>query len=177
MAWCRPGDKPLSEPMMVNLLMHICVTRPQWVTESVILFDKVQHKCSVKNYHPVLYVTLSPDRLFISVYESSSYHYHQSVDSVWVLLDSQNLILNDNSFLVENMRAWTLFCTVFMVSNASQSSIASNYVINLVTPGTFNSHHHTSEAQNGILETSNKMQSYCIQYSYKTYGWLSARLQ
>ena len=31
MAWCRPGDKPLSEPMMVNLLTHICVTRPQWV--------------------------------------------------------------------------------------------------------------------------------------------------
>ena len=23
MAWCRPGDKPLSEPVMVNLLMHI----------------------------------------------------------------------------------------------------------------------------------------------------------
>ena len=31
MAWRRPGNKPLSEPMMVNLLMHICVTRPQWV--------------------------------------------------------------------------------------------------------------------------------------------------
>ena len=31
MAWCRPGDKPLSEPMMVSLLMHICVTWPQWV--------------------------------------------------------------------------------------------------------------------------------------------------
>ena len=31
MAWRRPGDKPLSEPMMVSLLMHICVTRPQWV--------------------------------------------------------------------------------------------------------------------------------------------------
>ena len=31
MAWRRPGDKPLSESMMVNLLMHICVTRPQWV--------------------------------------------------------------------------------------------------------------------------------------------------
>ena len=31
MTWCRIGDKPLSEPMMVNLLMHICVTRPQWV--------------------------------------------------------------------------------------------------------------------------------------------------
>ena len=31
MAWRRPGDKPLSEPMMVSLMMHICVTRPQWV--------------------------------------------------------------------------------------------------------------------------------------------------
>ena len=31
MAWCRSGDKPLSEPMMVKLLMHICVTQPQLV--------------------------------------------------------------------------------------------------------------------------------------------------
>ena len=31
MAWRRPGNKPLSEPMMVSLRMHICVTRPQWV--------------------------------------------------------------------------------------------------------------------------------------------------
>ena len=31
MAWRRSGDKPLSEPMMVWLLRHICVTRPQWV--------------------------------------------------------------------------------------------------------------------------------------------------
>ena len=31
MAWRRPGDKPLSEPMMFRLPTHICVTRPQWV--------------------------------------------------------------------------------------------------------------------------------------------------
>ena len=31
MAWHRPGDKPLSEPMMISLLTHICVARPQWV--------------------------------------------------------------------------------------------------------------------------------------------------
>ena len=36
MAWRRPGDKPLSEPMKVRLPTHICVTRPQWV-KSVIL--------------------------------------------------------------------------------------------------------------------------------------------
>ena len=34
MAWRRPGDKPLSEPVMVRLLTHICVTRPQWVNLS-----------------------------------------------------------------------------------------------------------------------------------------------
>ena len=31
MAWRRTGDKPLSEPMMVRLPMHICLTQPQWV--------------------------------------------------------------------------------------------------------------------------------------------------
>ena len=31
MAWHRPGDKPLSETMVVTLLMHICTTLPQWV--------------------------------------------------------------------------------------------------------------------------------------------------
>ena len=31
MAWRRPGDKPLSESMMVSLPTHICVVRPQWV--------------------------------------------------------------------------------------------------------------------------------------------------
>ena len=31
MAWRRPGDKPLSEPMVISLLTHICVNRPQWV--------------------------------------------------------------------------------------------------------------------------------------------------
>ena len=31
MAWRRPGDKPLSEPMVVRLPTHICVIRPQLV--------------------------------------------------------------------------------------------------------------------------------------------------
>ena len=39
MAWRRPGDKLLSEPMMIRLpitndrllLMHMCATRPKWV--------------------------------------------------------------------------------------------------------------------------------------------------
>ena len=29
MVWRRPGDKPLSEQMIVSLSMHICITQPQ----------------------------------------------------------------------------------------------------------------------------------------------------
>ena len=38
MAWCQPGDQPLSEPIMVRLLMHIYiyVTWPQWVQQCYI---------------------------------------------------------------------------------------------------------------------------------------------
>ena len=41
MAWRRPGDKPVSVPMMVCLPTYICVTRPQWV--------KMQHsaRCAI----------------------------------------------------------------------------------------------------------------------------------
>ena len=31
MAWRRPGDKPLSEPMVVSLLTHVCIIQPQLV--------------------------------------------------------------------------------------------------------------------------------------------------
>ena len=31
MAWCRPGDKLLSETKMLSLLTNICVIRPRWV--------------------------------------------------------------------------------------------------------------------------------------------------
>ena len=35
MAWRCPGDKPLSETMMVRLPTHICITQPQWVATCV----------------------------------------------------------------------------------------------------------------------------------------------
>ena len=34
MAWRRSGDKPISEPMVVRLQMHLGITRPQWVNNS-----------------------------------------------------------------------------------------------------------------------------------------------
>ena len=43
MAWRRPGDKPLSQPMMFKLLTHICVTRPQWVEAHNRYTDSGEH--------------------------------------------------------------------------------------------------------------------------------------
>ena len=39
MVWRRPGDKPLSEPMMAIFPTHICVTQPQWVKNAEKLFS------------------------------------------------------------------------------------------------------------------------------------------
>ena len=38
MAWRWQGDKPFSVTMMVSLLTHICVARPQWVDQFIYLF-------------------------------------------------------------------------------------------------------------------------------------------
>ena len=54
MAWRRPGDKPLSEPMLVFVPTHICVTRPQWVNYArfqihlICFIDAVMFICHYK---------------------------------------------------------------------------------------------------------------------------------
>ena len=68
MAWRRPYDKPLSKPMVVSLLTHICVNRPLWVNMiylsifsgsfhwhwAIYDFFPVRMKYSCKNNRPVL---------------------------------------------------------------------------------------------------------------------------
>ena len=49
-AWRRPGGKPLSEPMMVILLAHICDNRPQWVNKTEAC-DYQQLKKNDKHLH------------------------------------------------------------------------------------------------------------------------------
>ena len=68
MAWRRSGDKPLSEPMMVSLLMHICVTRPQWVKNKIsqgILWDL----CCYLN----IYTCFNPESHILLIRLSSSH--------------------------------------------------------------------------------------------------------
>ena len=55
MAWRRSGDKPLSEPMMVSLLTHICVTRPQWVKgRDQLLYPITSAGCNYQSFSLML---------------------------------------------------------------------------------------------------------------------------
>ena len=59
MAWCRPGDNPLSEAMMVRLPTDIWVTQPQWVNSF-----RYQTICSI---HRTLQLNISiADRVQVS---------------------------------------------------------------------------------------------------------------
>ena len=50
MACRRPGDKPLSEPMMVSLPTHTCVTRPQWINDRHgFVWYRQKYTCSVQS--------------------------------------------------------------------------------------------------------------------------------
>ena len=51
LAWRYPGDKPLSEPMMVSLLTHICVAWLQWVKKTQATTKQTKRwKCLLYSY-------------------------------------------------------------------------------------------------------------------------------
>ena len=54
MAWRRSGDKPISESMMINLLTHICITRPQWVNHKTLQLSKEKEIKITLYYIPVV---------------------------------------------------------------------------------------------------------------------------
>ena len=53
MAWRRPGDKPLSEPMMVRLLTHICVTRLRCYIRSQLVWVNRKGTSKLHNTNPL----------------------------------------------------------------------------------------------------------------------------
>ena len=51
MAWRRPGDKPLSEPIVIRLPTHICVTRPQRINS---FSRKISLEVASELFRPIL---------------------------------------------------------------------------------------------------------------------------
>ena len=57
MAWRWPGDKSLSEPMMVSLPMNICVTPPQWVKNKFYIDNIfIYHECFTHACISIFYI-------------------------------------------------------------------------------------------------------------------------
>ena len=50
MAWCRPGDKTLSDPMTVSLLTHIGVTWPQWIKGTLRQMRRIYNSNYIPHY-------------------------------------------------------------------------------------------------------------------------------
>ena len=79
MAWRRSGDKPLSKPIMVSLLTHICVTRPQWVNQaSAFPHIGYRHVCRSWSFAAIHQAT------------PSSLHWKETKSHLWLPLDFQH---------------------------------------------------------------------------------------
>ena len=109
MAWRRPGDKPLSEPMMVVLPTHICVTRPQWVNESNGTYN-LQYKYF--DAYTTTYFIWSNSRL-----HGNNYTYIQPF-SVWRFLKWWHIADHSCGETMAISTAKVLFLQVVVIGNA-----------------------------------------------------------
>ena len=64
MAWCQPGDKPFSEPMIISLLTHICITllcygtSGKWVRTANLKWSASNRTCGLNHccWYGALYI-------------------------------------------------------------------------------------------------------------------------
>ena len=97
MAWRRPGDKPLSGPMMVILLTHICVTRPQRVNKGMLVKchcceahskeSQITYLRKIPRYHKT---RICVEKEILSLCEKSIVHLVQiQIQKFWLIFKIQ----------------------------------------------------------------------------------------
>ena len=86
MAWRHPGDKPLSERVMVSLLTHICVTRPQWVNHQ-------KYSC----YSQHLYIRSGYGFIHVIIIQVAYFHVADIAQSAPLSRISPFLVVNERS--------------------------------------------------------------------------------
>ena len=114
MAWRRPGDKPLSEPMMVRLLTHICVTWPQWVISA-------PSPAGLKHVKSVSWISIDEKHWVCCLLSTKPVSKPKNIEwqlsfnmfLVWILawcsIDNEFLLLGENLW-------WTLFHVVLSMT-------------------------------------------------------------
>ena len=83
MAWRRSGDKPFSEPMIVNLLTHICVTRPQSVNTVFFYFTSCRAN---SRFGPNSFYQLWKPNIYIYTYQNCVWNteFYLTLAGCWV---------------------------------------------------------------------------------------------
>ena len=109
MALCRSGDKPLSEPMMVYLLTHIYITRPQWVNAPFsILMNRKSFKPNRSTNLPINRPTclqnLTGNHDTIHVTLGTSLRHPPFCPSIWMRLNSDPLSWTINPWTAQFMK-------------------------------------------------------------------------
>ena len=114
LVWRRLGDTPLSEPMMVRLLTHICTTRPQWFnmksyTATRLIYraacDRVSGWNSFYAPHVITYsyfISITWLYWVLLMFYTGRYHPYPSLgrhqSSIWLLLGKWFLNANKTLF-------------------------------------------------------------------------------
>ena len=103
MAWRRPGDKPLSEQRMGNLLTHICVTRPQWVNIKLFAVSYRNSLCFILIFHWITCNNLAKrkgkimDKFYIFNSNHTKYIPATGTQSIHMGYISSELVINLNA--------------------------------------------------------------------------------
>ena len=113
MAWCRPGDKPLSEPMMLSLLRHICITRPQWVKISITWNNDHVMKPHQRTYDTNAMIFVTPRGLFHEWF----FQHNSKLRAIWIYDNS----VRSNCVRVPNFINWDdwILNTIYHISTIS----------------------------------------------------------
>ena len=100
----RPGDKSLSEPMMVSLLTYICVTRPQWVNLDTPL----------KSGHVWVITSLTKQRMWLHVHALISVKQcEQKEPQILIISDDQNDVIQNGRREFPKYRGTSSIDTLF----------------------------------------------------------------
>ena len=75
MAWCCPGNKPLSEAIMISFPMHICVTGPQWVKFYTVLSTICSDVFIIVNIVGWMWLQMLEYEIEICGYYNNDYHF------------------------------------------------------------------------------------------------------
>ena len=113
MAWRRTGDKPLSEPMMVSLLTHICVTRLQWVKRTKTVSRTSRYVVEIPSIRSHVCACHHVDLLF----ESTPY----------LLMVETGLITGCILYEIPNFQ--TLYSRLFINGNESNESVQNTLTV------------------------------------------------